>query len=76
MPIGKFLYRFMKQKNRHFTNSGPAHFPTITDYSFLYSVHPPSSISPLPPETHKNRKTVYASSRKRMETEEVLVLKK
>lgn len=75
MPIGRFLYRFMKQKTRHFTNSGPAHFPTITDCSFLYSV-PPSPISPLPPETHKNRKTVYASSRKRMEAEEVLVLKK
>ncbi len=40
MPIGRFLYRFMKQKTRHFTNSGPAHFPTITDYSFLYSVAP------------------------------------
>ncbi len=75
MPIGRLLYRFMKQKTRHFTNSGPAHFPTITDYSFLYSV-PPSPIFLLPPETHKNRKTVYASSRKRMEAEEVLVLKK
>ncbi len=40
MPIGRFLYRFMKQKTRHFTNSGPAHFPTITDCSFLYSVPP------------------------------------
>ena len=52
MPIGRFLYRFMKQKNRHFTNSGPAHFPTITDYSFLYSV-------PLLPQfLHCRRRTI------------------
>ncbi|AYR35147.1 hypothetical protein C1I94_07625 [Akkermansia muciniphila] len=66
----------MKQKTRHFTNSRPTLFPTITAHPFLYSVPLLPPISPLPPENHRNRKTVYASSRKRMGAEEVLFLKK
>lgn len=75
MPIGRFLYRFMKQKTG--ISPIPA-LPTSRQSRTIpsFTASPPSPIFLLPPETHKNRKTVYASSRKRMEAEEVLVLKK
>ncbi|PNC81330.1 hypothetical protein CXT96_08360 [Akkermansia muciniphila] len=42
----------MKQKTRHFTNSRPALFPTITAHPFLYSV-------PLLPQfLHCRRRTI------------------